>query len=467
MKKVTAFILLGLLFLANFNFAASAQSKTEVLIRNATVLTAAKGTLENADILIQNGKIAKLGKSLKASANAQIIDASGKFVSPGIIDCHSHSMLDAINEFSYSVTSMTNVRDVLNPRDITIYRALAGGVTAGNLLHGSANAIGGQNTVVKFKWGRPVEDFPISDAPPGIKFALGENPKRTHVQVQAGQTPRYPRTRMGTMEVIRDAFSRARDYKRAWDDYRAKKTKLPPRRDLELEPLVEILEGKRLVHAHGYRSDEHLNLLLIADEFGFKIATLQHGLEAYKIAPEIAKRGTGVSIFVDSWSYKLEAYDAIPYNAAILWKNGVVVSINSDSDERMRRLNLDAAKVMKYGGVPEEEALKMVTLNAARQLGIDRRTGSVETGKDADLVIWNAHPFSVYARPEITMIEGEIFFDRTKDIARRAEIERERQELEKLDVNKPSGAGATQPRIPAEKRMEERDEAEFGDGGNR
>ena len=459
-------MLLSLLILANFDVAVFAQSKTDVLIRNATVLTAAKGTLENTDILIQNGKIARLGKNLNAPAGAQIIDATGKFVSPGIIDCHSHSMLDAINEFSYSVTSMTTVRDALNPRDITIYRALAGGVTAGNLLHGSANAIGGQNTVVKFKWGKPVEAFPIPDAPPGIKFALGENPKRTHVQVQPGQTPRYPRTRMGVMETIRDAFSRARDYKQAWDDFRAKKTKIAPRRDLELEPLVEIMEGKRLVHAHGYRSDEHLNLLLIADEFGFKVATLQHGLEAYKIAPEIAKRGTGVSIFVDSWSYKLEAYDAIPYNAAILWKAGAVVSINSDSDERMRRLNLDAAKVMKYGGVPEEDALKMVTLNPAIQLGIDKRTGSIEVGKDADLVIWSAHPFSVYARPEITMIEGEVYFDRSKDIQRRAELERERQELEKLDVNKPSGTTTTQPRIPAEQRVEDRDEASFLNGGN-
>lgn len=466
MKKITAFILLNLLFLANVNFSVFAQDKTEVLIRNATVLTAAKGTSENTDILIQNGKIAKIGKNLKASANAQIIDATGKFISPGIIDCHSHTMLDAINEFSFSVTSMTAVRDALNPTDISIYRALAGGVTSANLLHGSANAIGGQNTVVKFKWGKPVEDFPIADAPTGIKFALGENPKRTNAQVQPGQTPRYPRTRMGVMETIRDAFVRARDYKKSWDDFKTGKTKITPRKDLELEPLVEVLEGKRLVHAHGYRSDEHLNLMLIADEFGFKVATLQHGLEAYKIAPEIAKRGTGVSIFTDFWGYKLEAYDAIPYNAAILWKAGVVVSINSDSEERMRRLNLDAAKVEKYGGVPEEEALKMITLNAAKQLGIDKRTGSIEVGKDADLVIWNAHPFSVYARPEITMIEGEIYFDRTKDLVRRAEFEKERNELEKLDVNKPPGSGTTQPKIPSEKRLGDRDEAEYGDGGN-
>ena len=466
MKKAYTFLFIMLLVAGSPGFLL-AQSKTEVLIRNATVLTAAKGTLENTDILIQNGKIAKIGKNLKASSNAQVIDASGKFVSPGIIDCHSHSMLDAINEGSYSVTSMVRTRDVINPTDISIYRALAGGVTSANLLHGSANSIGGQNTVVKFKYGHPVEDFPIADAPPGIKFALGENVKRSNFNPQPGQTPRYPRTRMGVMEVIRDAFLRARDYKQALDDYRAKKTNIPPRRDLELEPLVEVLEGKRLVHSHGYRSDEHLNLMLIADEFGFKVATLQHGLEAYKIAPEISKRGTGVSIFTDFWGYKLEGYDAIPYNAAILWKNGVVVSINSDSDERMRRLNLDAAKVEKYGGVPEEEALKMITLNPAKQLGIDKRTGSLEIGKDADIVIWSAHPFSVYSHPEMTMIEGEIYFDRAKDITKRAELEKEREALEKLDVNKPPGSGGTPPPIPKETRQADRDDAEYGDGGNK
>lgn len=443
-----------------------AQAGKEVLIRNATVMTASRGTLENTDILVRNGKIARIGKNLTAAADAQVIDAAGKFVTPGIIDCHSHSMIDgSVNEFSYSVTSMTRVRDVLNPRDIAIYRALAGGVTAANLLHGSANSIGGQNSTVKFKFGKPIEEFPVPDALPGIKFAMGENPKRTHVQLQAGQTPRYPRTRMGVIETMRDAFLRARDYKQAWDDFRAGKTRVIPRRDLELEPLVEILEGKRLVHAHGYRSDEHLNLMLLADEFGFKVATLQHGLEAYKIAPEIAKRGTGVSIFVDSWSYKLEAYDSIPYNAAILWKAGVVVSINSDSDERMRRLNLDAAKVMKYGGVPEEEALKMITLNPAKQLGIDKRTGSIEVGKDADLTIWNGHPFSVYSRVEMTIIEGETYFDRAKDALMREQLAREREALEKLDVNKPPSSGATPPRVPAERRTEDRDEAEL-EGNN-
>ena len=269
------------------------------------------------------------------------------------------------------------------------------------------------------------------------------------------------------MEVIRDAFVRARDYKQSLDDFKAGKTRIPPRKDLELEPIVEILEGKRLVHAHGYRSDEHLNLMLLADEFGFRVATLQHALEVYKIAPEAAKRGTGASIFVDSWGYKLEAYDSIPYNAYIMWKNGVVVSINSDSDERIRRLNIDAAKVMKYGGVPEQDALQMITLNPAKQLGIDKRTGSIEVGKDGDLVIWNAHPFSVYSRAEMTLIEGEVFFDRAKDAQMRTDLAKEREALEKLDVNKAPGTGGTPPRVPAERRRGDRDDAEYIDGGNK
>ena len=439
----------------------------EILIRNATILTAAKGKLENTDLLIQNGKIAKIGKNLQASSSAKIIDATGKFISPGIIDCHSHAMLDAINEGTLSVTSMTGTRDVLNPNDMTIYRALAGGVTALNLLHGSANAIGGKNTVVKIKYGKPVEDFLIPDAPPGIKFALGENPKRTHQPSLPGATRRYPANRMGVNETIRDAFVRARDYKAEWDEYRAKaakgdKTAVQPRKDLELEPIVEILEGKRFVHSHGYRAEEYLALMQLAEEFGFRIRTLQHGLEAYKIAAEVAKHGAGVSIFSDYWGYKIEAWDAIPYNAAILWKNGVIVSINSDDGERMRRLNLDAAKVTKYGDVPEEEALKMITLNPAKQLGIDKRTGSIEIGKDADIVIWTAHPFSIYSRVETTMIEGEIYFDRTQDAAKRIAMDKERQELEKADVNRAPGSGGAPPRVPTERIKTHLDDADGG-----
>lgn len=471
MKKTLVLAFVAALVLGLVSIKVFAQAKQDVLIRNAAVLTAVRGRLENTDILIQNGKIARIGKNISAPANARVIDATGKFVTPGIIDCHSHTMLDDVNEFSYSVTSMTRMRDVLNPDDTDLYRALAGGVTALNLLHGSANAIGGQNSVVKIKYGRPIEEFVITEAPAGIKFALGENPKRSHFQPQGGQTRRYPATRMGVEETIRDAFVRAREYKMDWDEYRAKaakgdKTAMPPRRDLELEPMVEVLEGKRLVHSHGYRSDEFLMLMALADEFGFKVRTLQHGLEAYKVAPEIAKHGAMVSIFVDNWSFKIESFDAIPYNAAILWRNGVNVSINSDSNERMRRLNLEAAKVVKYGDVPEEEALKMITLNAAIQLGIDKRTGSIEQGKDADIVIWNAHPFSVYARPDVTMIEGETYFDREKDLAQRAVLEKERAELEKADVNKPgTGPGATAPRIPSDRRHGHLDDAEgYGSG---
>ena len=464
MKKITSYLVLVLLLVGNLNFAVFGQSKNDVLIKNGTVMTAAKGTLQNTDVLIQNGKIAKIGKGLTAPAGVRVIDATGKYVTPGIIDAHSHSMLDAINEGTYSVTSMTQTRDMLNPSDITIYRALAGGVTAALLLHGSANSIGGQSTTVKFKWGRPVEEYPVEGAPTGIKFAMGENVKRATSFALPGSTVRYPRTRMGVIETMRDAFMRAKDYRQAWADFKAGKTKVQPRKDLELEPLAEILEGKRLVHAHGYRSDEHLNLLLLADEMGFKVATLQHGLEAYKIAPEIAKRGTGVSIFTDSWGYKLEAYDSIPYNAYILWKNGVNVSINSDSDERMRRLNLDAAKVMKYGGVPEEDALKMITINPAKQLGIDKRTGSIEVGKDGDIAIWTAHPFSVYSRVETTLIEGITYFDRADDAKMRADMAKERETLEKLEVNKAPGSGGGPPRIPTERRRGDRDEAEYVDG---
>ncbi len=461
MKKVIVLTLLLSISLISPALVAG-QAAGDVLIKNATVMTAANGTLQGTDVLIRDGKISRIGRNLSAGANAKVIDATGKYVIPGIIDAHSHAMVSAINEGSLAVSSMTRIRDVLNPNDIAVYRALAGGVTGALLLHGSANPIGGQSSTVKFKYGKPVEAFPVEGAPEGIKFALGENVKRSNSQFQPGQTPRYPRTRMGAIEVIRDAFIRAREYKRSWDDFRAKKTRTPPRVDEELTPLVEILEGKRIVHAHGYRSDEQLNLLLLAEEFGFKIGTLQHGLEAYKFAPEIAKHGAGVSIFADSWSYKLEAYDSIPYNAYILWKNGVNVSINSDSAERIRRLNLDAAKAMKYGGVPEQDALKMITLNPAIQLGIGRRTGSIEVGKDGDVVIWSGHPFSPYSVPEITMIEGEVYFDLANDKQMRAERQREREALEKLDMNRAPGAGGTPPRVPSERNS---GEIEDHDGG--
>jgi len=422
------------------------SSSGSTLIKNATVLTVTKGTLQNTDVLLQSGKIAQIGQNLAAPAGARVVDATGKYVMPGIIDPHSHMMADAINEGSLSVTSMVRIKDVINPTAINVYRALAGGVTTINILHGSANTIGGQNATVKLKYGRTAQDMMFPGAPPGIKFALGENVTRKNSQQQPGGPPRrYPATRMGQEEVLRDAFTRAQDYKRDWDDYRARvakgeRTLVPPRRDLELEPLVEVLEGKRLVHAHGYRADEHLMLLNVANEFGFKIATLQHVLEGYKIATEIAKAGAGASSFADSWSYKIEAYDAIPYNNAIMLRHGVLQTINSDSDERVRRLNIDAAKLMRYGGLTEEEALKTITYNGAVQLGVGNRVGSIEVGKDADLAIWNAHPLSVFANVQTTFIDGEVFFDRQQDLAKRAQKEQQRAVLERAEENRPARA---------------------------
>jgi imidazolonepropionase-like amidohydrolase len=395
---------------------------TLVAITNATILTASHGTIEQGTILIRNGKIAAIGKDVTVPAGAQVIDGNGKYVMPGIIDAHSHSAGEAINEGSRSVTAQVRMQDVLREDAIGLYRELAGGVTAANVLHGSANTIGGQNAVIKLRWGLPVDSLLFAGAPPGIKFALGENVRQTNGPQIPGRVQRYPRTRMGQEEVLRDAFTRAGEYQAEWKVYDAAKQAgkkgqlepIPPARDLQLDALVEVLEGKRLVHAHSYRSDEILMLLKVAKDFGFRVASLQHVLEGYKIADEIAAAGTGASTFADNWAYKLEAYDAIPFNAALMAERGVKVSINSDSDERARRLYQEAAKAMKYGGASEEEAIRMITLNAAWQLGIDKLTGSIDVGKDADLAIFNGHPFAPASRVEMTLIDGRVFFDRNK-----------------------------------------------------
>ena len=404
-----------------------------IALKGATLVTVTRGTIPNGTIVLRDGKIAAVGANVDVPAGAEVIDVTGKFVSPGIIDAHSHIANDDINEGGTTVSSMTGMRDVLDPTDINIYRDLAGGLTTANVLHGSANPIGGKNQVIKLRWGktRP-EDLEFEGALPGIKFALGENPKDMR-QGQITGPRRYPVTRMGVEYVIRDAFTRAKAYQKAWQDYEKRKgtsaDALPPKRDLQLEPLVEILEGKRLVHAHSYRADEILMLIRLAEEMGFKIATFQHVLEGYKVAKEIAAHGAGASTFSDWWAYKVEAADAIPYNAAIMVRKGVLTSVNSDSAELARRLNSEAAKSIRWGGLSEDEAFALVTINPAKQLRIDRRVGSLETGKDADVVVWSHHPLSTYAIADRVYIDGTLYYDRLAEDARLTALKKEKADL--------------------------------------
>jgi imidazolonepropionase-like amidohydrolase len=409
-------------------------SSLPIVIKGGTVLTITKGTIPNGVVVIRDGKIAAVGANIEIPPGAEVVDATGKFVTPGIIDQHSHIAEDSTNEGGTTVSSMTRIDDVLDPNDINIYRDLAGGLTIATIQHGSANPIGGTNTIIKLRWGKKrAEDLVFDAGLPGLKFALGENPK----QMQRGGAPtgpgRYPASRPGVEYVIREAFTRAKTYQRAWQDYERRKKAgedvLAPRRDLQLEPLVEVMEGKRLVHVHAYRSDEMLMMLRVAEEFGFKVCTFEHGLEGYKIAKELAAHGAAVGTFADWWGYKVEAIDAIPYNAAIMMRKGVLVAINSDSAEHARRLNTEAAKCMKWGGLTEDEALSMVTINPAKMLRLDKRVGSLEVGKDADVVIWNRHPLSAYTTAERVYIDGTLYYDRKLDEQRVAELQKEKEAL--------------------------------------
>ena len=422
--------------------AAYGQSRSVVAIRGGTILTVTRGTIQNGTIVLRDGKIAAIGGAgTDIPSGADVVDAKGRFVSPGIIDAHSHIAADSINEGGTTVSSMTGIEDVLDPTDVSIYRDLAGGLTVANVLHGSANPIGGKNQVIKLRWGKNARGLVFEGAPPGIKFALGENPKDIRQGGQPGPR-RYPVTRPGVEFVIRDAFSRAKTYQREWQDYerrrKAGEDVSMPRRDLQLEPLVEILEGKRLVHSHTYRADETLMLIRLAEEMGFKIATFQHILEGFKVADEMAKHGVGGSTFSDWWAYKVEAEDAVPYNAAIMHKRGVLVSINSDSAEHARRLNTEAAKSMHWGGLTEDEVFAFVTINPAKQLKIDQRVGSLEVGKDADVVIWNRHPLSTYAIVDRVYIDGEQYYDRLAEERRLTDANREKTTLT-------AGEGRTAP----------------------
>ncbi len=405
-----------------------------VLIRNATIWTGGKaGRLERADLLVRDGKISAVGASLVAPPEATLIDAAGKHITPGVIDAHSHTaVIGGVNESTSSITAEVRIGDVIDATDVNIYRQLAGGVTAANVLHGSANTIGGQNQVIKFRWGSEAEALKLAGAMPGIKFALGENVKQANRGEGAGS--RYPQTRMGVEQILRDGFSAARQYQKRWAEYREKsganpKTIAEPRRDLQLDTLGEILDKKRVVHIHSYRADEILMFVRIAQEFGFTVATFQHVLEGYKVADAMASINAGGSTFSDWWAYKMEVYDAIPTNAALMHRAGVLTTLNSDSNELARRLNTEAAKVVRYGGVSETDALNMVTINAAKQLRIDDRTGSLDVGKDADFVIWNTSPLSTNARAEQTWIDGRKYFDLQSDTSLRVQDAGERQRL--------------------------------------
>lgn len=406
----------------------TAENPGTILVKNARIWTQGPdGILENADMLVRDGKIADIGTGLSAPAGAMVIDATGRQMTPGLIDAHSHSGADSINEGSNSVTAEVNIEDVLNPNTLALYRQLAGGLTAAQVLHGSANSIGGRAAIIKLRYGADKgSDLLIEGVIPTIKFALGENVKRNQ--------NRYPNTRQGVEQTIRSAFIAAQDYQLEWEEYNAlteeeQERHVPPRTDLQLQTLVEILDGERMVHSHSYRQDEILMLIRVAEEFGFQIGTFQHVLEGYKVAHEIAAHGAGASTFSDWWAYKIEAYDAIPYNGAIMHDAGVVVSFNSDNGDLARRMNLEAAKAVKYGGLSEEEALKFVTINPAIQLNLDDRMGSLEVGKDADFVIWNGNPLSVYSRPDMTFVDGRKMFDRELDREMLANVAAERARL--------------------------------------
>ncbi len=401
---------------------AAAQPKVgDVLIKNGTVLTVTNGTLENTDVLVRDGKIARIGQGLRAPDGVEVVDATGMYVMPGIIDAHSHIALSAVNEATNPVTAEVTMEDVTNPYHIGIYRALAGGVTTSHTMHGSANVIGGQNETIKHRWGfTNPDDLRFEGAPRTIKFALGENPTRVHgKRGSSGGKAKVPATRMGVEAVLREAFADGERYREAWDRYEAEKKRnpraVPPPYDLRLETIADILRGDVLVHCHSYRADEILMLMRVLRDFGVEKVTFQHANEAFKVAPELAAFGAYASVFSDWWSYKFEVYYSTAYNAAILTRNGVVTSVNSDSGELDRHLYHEAAKSQRYGGLTDDEALALITINPALQLGIADRVGSIEVGKDADLAVFDGHPLSVYAVPQMTFVDGVRYFDRRRD----------------------------------------------------
>jgi imidazolonepropionase-like amidohydrolase len=427
-----------------------------LLIKNATVWTSdEQGKIDNADVLVKNGKIVQVGKNL-SDASARVIDGTGKHLTPGIIDEHSHIAASSINEGGQSVTSEVRIADNLNPDDINIYRQLSGGVTTSHILHGSANTIGGQTQLIKLRWGANDDELKFQGAPGFIKFALGENVKRS--SSSQGNT-RFPDTRMGVEQVMMDAFTRAKDYEKEINqvsaDMKSKKgaTAFDPfktvRKDLELEALVEILNKKRFITCHSYVQSEINAAMKVGEKMGVTFNTFTHILEGYKVADKMKAHGANASTFSDWWGYKMEVYDAIPQGPAIMQRVGLNVAINSDDAEMARRLNQEAAKSIKYGGLTEEEALRMVTINPARMLHVSDKVGSIKAGKDADLVLWSDNPLSIYAKAEKTIVDGIVYFDREKDLELRKQVSAERNRLiQKMSGEKRSG-GPVGPAVPS------------------
>ena len=386
---------------------------TDIVLRGATVMTVTHGTIPNGSVWVHNGKIAGVGATVNAPSSSIVVDATGKFITPGIIDPHSHSALgNDVNEATSPVTPSMMMIDAFDNRDRQLYQALAGGVTTELLLHGSANVIGGQAVVIKNKFGLDRDSMLFPGAPQSIKFASGENPKRVY-----GGRNQLPSTRMGNFEVMRQAFEDAKVYRAEWDTYNDKLAKgeknlKVPHRDLKLEALADILRGKLLVQIHCYRADEFLTEEAIAHEYGYKIRAFHHALEMYKVGGKIAADNTAIATFADWWGFKDEAWDAIPWNAVMSMREGVRVALKSDSPDHIRRLNQEAGKMIHYGGATEDEALRMITLNPAWIIGVDDRVGSIDVGKDGDLVIWNMNPLSTYALADKVFIEGDLYFDR-------------------------------------------------------
>jgi len=442
--KFLSYALIFFLFLGVS--ALSFEVKNSLLLQNANIITISGKNIEGGDILIQKGKIAKIGKNIKVKQDYQVIDIQGKWIMPGIIDSHSHIAIEGgVNETGTLITSEVDIEDVITAEDINIWYALSGGVTTIHTMHGSGNPIGGLGIVLKLRWGKEAEELIFKGAPKTIKWALGENPKRTNFSGPG--RPRYPKTRMGVELSIRKIFEEAREYITEWEEYnkliKAKKGKasaaplLPPKKNYRLEAIADVLKGKLWVRCHGYQSEEMLSIMELCHEYGVKLVCFEHGLEGYRITNELVKYGVAVSTFSDFWGYKYEAFFTMPHAVALMAKRGVLVAINSDDAERMRRLFIDAAKAVRFGDLSELEALKTITINPAKICGIEKRVGTIEVGKDADLAVFSRHPLDPYTVCQMTLVDGQILFDRDNYLEERKKKEEEKKAKTEKKEEKP------------------------------